>query len=264
MSQNIRSRSNENDRTKYSDKEFLDALQHLDGSAATSEIASIVGCTRRLADNRLRRLATVGQVEKEKVGSSLLWRYDAGTNSVNSVSGYFSNYMSSNQASRVNPRKGIVITIRKPHSQAILNEEKNIEFRRTRIESSDIPSLGFVYEPAPTKAIVSVFQVDSIEQHSVNYLCEIGPANTPSTEESLREYFSGKDTGTAIFIDNVHPIDPPIPLKKNQQGDWIFNPPQDFYYVDPVDFVQKIKNNYEKPDNPGGESHELGDFLNTS
>lgn len=264
MSQKSQSGAKEGSSTKYSDDQFIDAIQHLGCSASTSEISSIVGCTRRMADNRLRELAGSEQIKKETVGNSLLWRHDGKPNPNKEISGYFSNYIRGNLDTENNSQKGMVITIRRPHSQDILSGEKNIEFRRTRIGSGNIPSVGFVYEPAPTKAIVSTFRIDSIERHPVDYLYKIGPAKTPSTEESLREYFSGKDTGTAIFIDDMHPIDPPIPLKKNEHDEWIFNPPQDFYYVDPIEFSLKIRSYYENSDNPGGRSQELGEVVNTS
>lgn len=264
MAQNIQSKSKPGKGMTYNDEEFLDAIQEWGGSAATSDIASSIGCTRRLAYNRLSELATSGRIKKETVGNSLLWHQRETSRSVDGISGFFANYLNNCTISRTNPRKGMVITIRRPHSQAILDGKKDIEFRRTRIEADNIPCVGFVYEPDPTKAIVSIFDIESIEQHPVEYLYRIGAANTPSTEESLKEYFSGKDIGTAIFIGDVHPLDSPIPLKKNEQGEWIFNPPQDFYYIDPVEFTQKVNKHYENSDKPGGRSHELGEFLNTS
>lgn len=264
MPQYSQSGSPENAQKIYQDDAFIDAIRQLDGAAATSEIASIVGCTRRMADNRLRELADSGRIEKHTVGNSLQWRERGSASSESSISSYFSDYMSHKSSNGTDAGKGMVITIRKPHSQAILSGEKDIEFRRTSIQLSSIPSVGFVYEPAPSKALVSVFEIASIEQHSVDYLCEIGPKRTPSTEEGLREYFSGKDVGTAIYIDDVQPIEPSIPLRQDDGGDYVFNPPQDFYYVDPVEFSHRIREFYRNPERPGGRSHDLGEFLNTS
>ncbi|MHB9288109.1 hypothetical protein ACKVMT_13850 [Halobacteriales archaeon Cl-PHB] len=247
---------------KYPDESFIQALEE-EGLAGTSKIASLVGCTRRMADIRLRELSESGEIKKSKVGNSLLWSFEEDTNEETEISEFFSNYMGENRSQGSNPKKGMVITIRKPHSRAILSGEKRIEFRRTQIDMDDIPSIGFVYEPKPTKAIVSAFTLSSIQRHPVDYLVNLGAEKTPSTEESLREYYSGKEVGTAIYIDDVHAIDPHIPLREDSNGEWIYNPPQDFYYIDPVEFACKINDHYMKSDNPPSESHELGEFLET-
>jgi predicted transcriptional regulator len=262
MSQESESSLNRANAPKYPDHVFLKALDEK-GPAGTSEVASLVGCTRRGADIRLRELSKLGEIKKSKVGNSLLWSIDEDESTNTGISEYFSNYMSQNQNLNTNPKKGMVITIRKPHSRAILSGEKSIEFRRTQIDTADIPSIGFIYEPKPTKAIVSAFTIQSIKQHPVDHLVDLGAEKTPSTKESLREYYSGKEFGTAIYIDEVHPIDPHIPLMEDDNGDWIFNPPQDFYYVDPVKFASKIDNHYVKSESPPVESHELGEFLET-
>jgi Mn-dependent DtxR family transcriptional regulator len=55
----------------HSDDEYLDAIR--DGNHATSDIADAVGVARQSADERLRRLAEEGQVDRETVGNSLYW-----------------------------------------------------------------------------------------------------------------------------------------------------------------------------------------------
>ena len=52
---------------------FLDALRDEDGMASTPEIADRVGCSGRLALNRLRDLADDGEVNQRKVGNANLW-----------------------------------------------------------------------------------------------------------------------------------------------------------------------------------------------
>jgi len=59
--------------TSYSDSDFINSIQTLDGMAGTSEIAETVGCTRRTAYTRLQTLEFEGQVTSRKVGNSLLW-----------------------------------------------------------------------------------------------------------------------------------------------------------------------------------------------
>ncbi len=59
--------------TSYADSEFIEAIQHLEGMAGTSEIAEEVGCTQRTAYTRLKSLEDQSRIEGRKVGSSLLW-----------------------------------------------------------------------------------------------------------------------------------------------------------------------------------------------
>lgn len=59
------------DNTQYSDEDFLEAIEA--GNKATADIADFAGCTRKTAEIRLKRLRADGQVESEKVGSSLVW-----------------------------------------------------------------------------------------------------------------------------------------------------------------------------------------------
>ena len=59
--------------TSYSDSEFIDAIQKIDGMGGTSEIAEEVGCTRRTAYDRLRELEEREKVKSRKIGSSVVW-----------------------------------------------------------------------------------------------------------------------------------------------------------------------------------------------
>jgi predicted transcriptional regulator len=57
---------------KYTDTDFLRAVEEYE-PASTSEVAEAVGCSRRNADVRLRKLEEAGEIRKKKVGNSLTW-----------------------------------------------------------------------------------------------------------------------------------------------------------------------------------------------
>jgi len=59
-------------RRKYEDSEFVDAVRERE-PASTSEIAEFVGCPRRTADYRLRKLRDEQRVESKMAGNSLIW-----------------------------------------------------------------------------------------------------------------------------------------------------------------------------------------------
>lgn len=62
----------EDPRRQYSDEDFLRAVENHE-PASTSEVADEVGCTRRNADVRLKRLAEEGKVKRKKIAASQVW-----------------------------------------------------------------------------------------------------------------------------------------------------------------------------------------------
>jgi predicted transcriptional regulator len=57
---------------QYTDEEFLDPVAEYE-PASTREVAESVGCSRRNADVRLKKLEEAGEIRKKKVGNSLTW-----------------------------------------------------------------------------------------------------------------------------------------------------------------------------------------------
>lgn len=57
---------------QYSNEDFLEAVAELE-PASTREIAEAVGCSRRNADVRLRKLEEANKIRKKKIGNSLTW-----------------------------------------------------------------------------------------------------------------------------------------------------------------------------------------------
>jgi DNA-binding Lrp family transcriptional regulator len=65
--------TNEEDpRRQFADADFLDAVEKYN-PASTSEVADEVGCTRRNAGMRLKRLADEGKVKRKKIAASQVW-----------------------------------------------------------------------------------------------------------------------------------------------------------------------------------------------
>lgn len=66
------SEETEDSHQQYTDSEFIKAVRNQQ-PASTGEVADVVGCTRRNADYRLRRLRDDRAVESKMVGNSLVW-----------------------------------------------------------------------------------------------------------------------------------------------------------------------------------------------
>lgn len=137
--------------------------------------------------------------------------------------------------------RGMVIAIRTPHSRAILDGEKEIEFRRTHLKTANPPEVGLIYEPAPTKSIIGTFHIEKVEHHSVDELWKLARRFTPSTKDGFYSYFEGKESGSAIHIDKASELNSPISLHSNESSEWAFTPPQNFYYVELNEFINHVR-----------------------
>jgi predicted transcriptional regulator len=62
----------EDPRRVYPDAAFLSAVEE-HSPASTAEVAETVGCTRRNADMRLRKLAEAGDVDRKKIAATQVW-----------------------------------------------------------------------------------------------------------------------------------------------------------------------------------------------
>lgn len=59
-------------RRKYEDAAFIEAVRESQ-PASTAEVGELVGCPRRTADYRLRKLRDEGRVDSKMAGNSLIW-----------------------------------------------------------------------------------------------------------------------------------------------------------------------------------------------
>jgi predicted transcriptional regulator len=60
---------------KYSDEQFEEAVKD-HSPASTSEVAETVGCTRQLADTRLKELAESTELEHKQIAKVSVWYYE--------------------------------------------------------------------------------------------------------------------------------------------------------------------------------------------
>lgn len=61
---------------RYPVKDFLSAIESLDGTAGTQEIADEVGCAYRTAHAKLTELEKKEKLTSRKVGNAKLWRLE--------------------------------------------------------------------------------------------------------------------------------------------------------------------------------------------
>jgi predicted transcriptional regulator len=124
------------------------------------------------------------------------------------------------------PRRVALLSIHPRHAKAILNGEKTVELRRTRVP--DDVSHVVVYATSPMKIVIGWFEVDAVERDLPSRLWKKhGPA-TGVTATEFRAYFDGADEGTAISVGRVVALRKPVDLSTL----WSSPPPQSFGYLE--------------------------------
>lgn len=60
----------------YPLNEFISALESLDGTGGTQEVAEEIGCAYRTAHAKLTKLEEKNKITSRKVGNAKLWQLD--------------------------------------------------------------------------------------------------------------------------------------------------------------------------------------------
>ncbi len=131
----------------------------------------------------------------------------------------------------------LLFSIRPEYSQLILKGKKTIELRK-RLPKKEC-KFCVIYESSPTKGIVGIFEIKSIEAKPVSEISarEMKEASVP--EAFFREYYHDHETGVLVKIASSKSL-PTIGLK-SLRSNHDFNPPQDFMYL-PKERVLSILN----------------------
>ena len=125
---------------------------------------------------------------------------------------------------------GVLLSIKPKYVKSILDGTKKYEFRK-QIFRNNSKKTVYIYASSPTKKIVACFCPGEIIEGHPDYLWEQFWDVSGLSEEEFFEYFSGKENGYAIRIDDLEQfIEPMDPHKMFER----FVPPQSFCYVDYV------------------------------
>ncbi|ABS56811.1 conserved hypothetical protein [Methanoregula boonei 6A8] len=129
---------------------------------------------------------------------------------------------------------GVLLSIKPKYVQAILEGTKHYEFRKKIFNDSNSKTV-YIYSSSPMKKIVACFHPGKIVQGSPDFLWEQFREFSGLSESEFFNYFSGKETGYAIPIDELETFEEPInPYNTFER----FVPPQSFCYVDSPSIVQ--------------------------
>jgi predicted transcriptional regulator len=122
----------------------------------------------------------------------------------------------------------ILLSVRPEFAEAIVNETKRYEFRRTIFRKRNIEKV-LIYSTAPVHRITGAFTIGVILRDQPARLWERLQDQAGISEEDFFEYFGGRSEGYAIEVREVQSFRKPLdPWELNPN----FVPPQSFRYVD--------------------------------
>ncbi|KZX46354.1 ASCH domain-containing protein [Haloarcula sp. K1] len=133
----------------------------------------------------------------------------------------------------------VLLSIKERWANAILDGEKRYEYRR-RPPAQDPPYRGVLYATGGLGAIVGGFETHTVTEAPVDELIEQTVRFTPHKTDDLKDYFKGKETGSAIRIDGWLSYDEPVSLNDLQSANAEFTVPQNFRYLRPDEDVELL------------------------
>jgi len=122
----------------------------------------------------------------------------------------------------------VLLSIKPKYASAILDGKKEYEFRKAIFRDKNVEK-AYIYSSSPVKKIVGVFTVGGIIEDHPKRLWEKCWRKSGMAEDDFIAYFSGREKGYAIKIENLEPMDEPIDPRSLYRD---FVPPQSFYYFD--------------------------------
>jgi predicted transcriptional regulator len=134
----------------------------------------------------------------------------------------------------------VLLSIKPQHAEAILDGEKRYEYRRTA-PAMEPPYRVVLYATGDVGAAVGGVETQRVVEGPVAEVIDETVQQTPHDPTEVREYFAGKDTGTAIRVDTWIRYDEPVALDDRRSADAEFRPPQNFQYLQPDDHAQILQ-----------------------
>jgi predicted transcriptional regulator len=133
----------------------------------------------------------------------------------------------------------VLLSIRPPHVDNILNGSKRYEYRRSIFARRDITTI-LVYCTKPVGLIVAEFELSEVIQDAPESLWERTSEASGISKKFFDSYFEGKGMAYALSIGEVHAYDQPLcPFSIVPN----FTPPQSYRYLDsPAEHLPLLEN----------------------
>lgn len=133
----------------------------------------------------------------------------------------------------------LVLSIRDPHAQNILQGTKLVELRRMRPRVGE-GDIVLIYAPRSIMALVGGFVVKKVIATQPAKLWRLVGSVSGLTKTQFMDYYSGTSLGFGICIEKAWRLEKPVSLAVLKQTWSKFSPPQGFRYLR-ADEVRKVK-----------------------
>ncbi len=131
----------------------------------------------------------------------------------------------------------VLLSIKPKYVEEIKNGNKRYEFRKTRFRAKHVNQV-YIYSTSPVKKIVGLFKIEKIIEDNPKNLWDNFNEWSGISEHEFFEYFSNKEKGFAIEINEFELFEKPIEPNTIIPN---FIAPQSFRYVEfdknPEDFM---------------------------
>ena len=128
------------------------------------------------------------------------------------------------------PHRRLLLSLKPPYADAILNGAKTIELRRTR-PRIEVPTEALIYASSPTCAVVGTCNVAEVLEYTPSGLWRLHGRRTSIDYQTFRTYFAGCETAYGLVITDPHQLGKPITLERLRNRWHGFQPPQSFRYL---------------------------------
>lgn len=126
--------------------------------------------------------------------------------------------------------KGVIFSVHPDPANAIMQGEKEIEFRRQPPKSIGYPYAGLIYVTEAQRICGSVM-IDQKLSAPVDNLIDETVHKVPSSREDLEDYFEGCEVGHGLNICDYSHFRVPLDRSDIESVIEQFTPPQNFQYV---------------------------------
>ena len=121
----------------------------------------------------------------------------------------------------------LLFSVRGAYADALMSGRKTVELRR-RFGSLDAKGVTlFVYETAPTKAIVAKGRLSQVSEHRLDQLWLLAQRHGAITRADFDAYFLGLTSGFALHVTDIERLATPMPLVA-MRSQLLLRPPQSY------------------------------------
>lgn len=130
-----------------------------------------------------------------------------------------------------NNMKSVLMSIKPPYAQMILEGSKTIELRRRFTQDLEPDTKLLIYSTDPVKKIIGECRIKAVLKLSIADLWAASCRDAMISWETYQAYFTGVTEGYGVVLHKQIAYEKPIPLEE-MRSRYNLNPPQSYRTVD--------------------------------